>query len=102
MLLDIPIWLLLLILICSFGIIFLITTCIGVKILYSIFFGFLTSDAIAISIHTFDVKDGKIIPHTGDFEVAIFLAINSICIYLSKVFKKYKLVSKADSALIAS
>src|SRR5579872_1874379 len=75
MLVEFPLWVLILITCGSCIISFLIFKMIGFKLLYSIALSFIIPVAFVMIFHTFDVVDGKIIPHVGDFFVGIFLIV---------------------------
>lgn len=85
MLVELPLWGLILLTIGSFLISFVIIKMMGTKILYSIAIAFILPLVLLFILHTFDVKDGVIIPHVGDFYSAIFIAI-SLLYYIFLIF----------------
>jgi hypothetical protein len=75
MLVDLPLWGLVLAIFAPLIIGFIILKMVGVKILYSIALSLIVPVILVFVIHTFDVIDGKLVPHIGDFFVAIFLVV---------------------------
>ncbi len=74
MLIELPLWALILITVGSFLISFIIVKMMGSKILYAIAIAFILPLILLFILHTFDVKDGQVTPHIGDFFTAIFIA----------------------------
>lgn len=78
MLVELPLWGLILTICGPLVIGFIIFKMIGVKILYSIALSLIIPFGLALTLHTFDVVDGKLIPHVGDFFVGSFLIVTVI------------------------
>jgi hypothetical protein len=95
MLLDLPLWAIILISIGSLLCFFVIIKSTGIRILYSLSISLVITDVVLIVIHQFDIENGAIVQHEGDAYVAIFICLSIlyyvgfvIYIIFKSVFKK--------------
>lgn len=73
MLVELPLWGIILVIILPLIIGFIIFKMVGLKILYAIALSLIVPVILVLILHVFDVVDGKLVPHVGDFTVATFL-----------------------------